>query len=312
MFNYGCTNELSSWPEEISEISYFCSGDSSLQPALFYRPDTDQPKPLLVALHTWSHDYRQELDVPYATWCLENEWNFIHPNFRGVNNKPEATGSPLAIQDIKDAVDWVIKNYQVDSTRIYLVGLSGGGMTGLLAASYYPEIWAGVSVWVPITDLRLWFSEGIERDNNFPADLGSSCGGKPGDSEEVDQQYKIRSPLTHLSKAKNVSIDLNTGITDGHNGSVPVHHSIRAFNLLAEEKDRMSKSEEIFIVNHASIPVSLQEQISDPLYGDKIPLFRRKSNNIRLTIFKGGHEIIFDAALQWLSQQKKAEEREVR
>jgi pimeloyl-ACP methyl ester carboxylesterase len=305
MIKPGYSVDLSGWPEEIKEISYFCSGDSSFQPALYFCPDSDNPRPLLVALHTWSGDYTQETSVPFADWCIKNDWIFIHPDFRGVSNKPEATGSPLAIQDIKDAVSWVNKKSSVDLTRIYLVGASGGGFAGLLAASYYPEIWTAISVWVPLVDLESWYYEGLERNNNYPAMVDSSCGGKPGESEEIDWQYKIRSPKTHLFKAIDVPIDLNAGIFDGHEGSVPVHHSIWAFNILADSTDQISKDQESFIVNNSRIPVILQETISDPSYGKRIPLFRRKSRNVRLTIFKGGHEIIAEAALKWLSLQEK-------
>ena len=45
----------------------------------------------------------------------------------------------------------------------------------------------------------------------------------------------------------------------------------------------------------------LQGEWLDPLYGDKRVLFRRASGNARVTIFDGGHEIIYEAALSWLA-----------
>jgi alpha/beta superfamily hydrolase len=299
------SGNLSGWPAEIEEIRYFCSGDSSYQPALYYCPDSDEPKSLLVALHTWSGDYTQETSIPYSEWCINNNWIFIHPDFRGISNKQEATGSSLAIEDVRDAVKWIRDSCNVDSARIYMVGSSWGASTALLVASHFPKIWAAVSVWVPIVDLKLWYFEGLERKNKYPAMIDSSCGGKPGESEEIDRQYKIRSPQTHLFKAKNVSIDLNAGIYDGLEGSVPVHHSIRAFNILADSEDRIIKEYESFIVDNFSIPEVLQENIIDTSYGKRIPLLRRESGNIRLTIFKGSHEIILDAAMKWLSSQQK-------
>ena len=83
------------WPAKVKEITYFSAADSTHQPALFYAPGTNQDAPLLVALHTWSGDYRQKDSIPYANWCIKYGWVIIHPNFRGPNKRPEATGSEL-------------------------------------------------------------------------------------------------------------------------------------------------------------------------------------------------------------------------
>ena len=49
-------------------------------------------------------------------------------------------------------------------------------------------------------------------------------------------EYRIRSPLGRLSSAAvaGVPIDLNAGIRDGHVGSVPIGHTLRAFDALAQ------------------------------------------------------------------------------
>ena len=52
-------------------------------------------------------------------------------------------------------------------------------------------------------------------------------------------------------------------------------------------------------------PAELLGDYFDPYYADKNVLFRRSSNNARVTIFNGGHEIIPNAALHWLEKQKK-------
>jgi len=68
---------------------------------------------------------------PYAQWCLEHGWSFIHPNFRGPNNNATATGSDYVINDILDSVRFVFQRCSVDKSRVYLVGCSGGGYTAL-------------------------------------------------------------------------------------------------------------------------------------------------------------------------------------
>lgn len=293
------------WPEHVREITYHSSADSTLQPALFYSPQTKQSAPLLVALHTWSSNYVQTMSIRYAEWCIEKGWVFIHPDFRGPNRKPDATGSDLVVGDIISAVNYARENTKVDSTRIYLVGASGGGYTSLLMAGRTPRIWTAVSAWVPITDLEQWYRQCLKSGRRYHMDIVASCGGVPGASSEVDDQYKKRSPLTCLKKAADLPLDINAGITDGHTGSVPISHTLRAFNLLAAEKDRISEKDIEYFVTHARVPLHLQEAISDATYGEKKPLFRRTSGKTRVTIFDGGHEIVYEAALNWLEQQKK-------
>ncbi len=292
------------WPPEAEQVQYLSSGDSTLQPALFYAPDVNRPCPVLVALHTWSSDYLQTSSVPYLLWCIENDWAFIHPNFRGVNNKPEATGSELVVADIISAADYAISRANADLGKIYLVGVSGGGHAALLMAGRAPDIWAGVSAWVPITDLAAWYFESKDRGASYANHIIMSTGGIPGASAEVDSQYEARSPITHLANAT-APLDINAGINDGHTGSVPISHSLNAFNLLASPADQISQDDIKFFVEKAQVPPHLEEPISDETYGTNVPLFRRTSNNARITIFNGGHEIVHKAALTWLSQQEK-------
>ena len=176
-------------------------------------------------------------------------------------------------------------------------------MAALLAASYYPELWTAVSAWSSIADLAAWYKEGVERSTNYPEMIRLSCNGSPGESVAIDQEYSIRSPLTHLKKAKGVNLDINAGIHDGHEGSVPVSHSLLAFNEVANSSDIFSDEQINYFVLKESVPPELITEINDESYGEKKPLYRRQSGNTRVTIFDGGHEIIFEAALQWLSDQ---------
>ena len=101
--------------QTIREITYLSRADKTLQPAMFYAPVTEQRVPLIVALHTWSGDYRQRGHQRIAEWCLTNGWAFLHPNFRGPNDKPEATGSQLVVDDI---VSGVVVNLNGDSVTL--------------------------------------------------------------------------------------------------------------------------------------------------------------------------------------------------
>ncbi|MEL6178103.1 MAG: prolyl oligopeptidase family serine peptidase, partial [Myxococcota bacterium] len=123
------------WPRDVKAITH------QGQRAMVYLPPKvhpDKPVPLLVGLHSWSTDYRQGRGVELARWCIEHGWAFIHPNFQGGNRHPNATGSPRAIADVIDAVDYIKTQTHVDEDRIYAMGWSGGGMMGLLLAAHHP------------------------------------------------------------------------------------------------------------------------------------------------------------------------------
>lgn len=270
---------------------------------MFYNPG-GRKMPLLAALHTWSAGYDQP-NYEYAEWCAARGWVFIHPDFRGFNNKPEATGSDLAVADIVSAVEYARNHADVDPDRIYLMGCSGGGYASLLMAGRHPEIWAGVSAWVPIFDLAVWHRDSSIRKNGYAEHLELSCGGPPGRSGAVDAEYRRRSAAAYLGNAKRVPLDINAGIHDGHTGSVPISHTLNAYNLLAEAADRVSVSDIEYMTEREEVPPSLREPgLSDPLYGRMQPLFRRTSGNVRVTIFEGGHSVVVPAGLAWLERQR--------
>ena len=296
---------LKALKEKVKEIKYRSSADDTEQPALWYAPETKKPAPLLVALHTWSGGYTQGWGGAYAKWCIKKNWILIYPNFRGPNKRPEATGSELVVKDIVSAVEYAKQHANVDEKRIYLVGASGGGYTSLLMAGRAPEIWAGVSAWVPISDLKAWHAECKKANRGYYRNVEASCGGPPGASPDVDREYKSRSPVTWLHKAKDVPLDINAGIHDGHTGSVPISHSLIAFNVVAAKPDRISDEDIKHFVEKEAVPPALQAPIADRTYGRSKPLFRRTSGKARVTIFEGGHTILAKAALPWLENQRK-------
>ncbi|MBT5061268.1 MAG: prolyl oligopeptidase family serine peptidase [Verrucomicrobia bacterium] len=280
--------------------------DGTLQKAIWCpAPETTHHQPLLVALHSWSGNYLQASGEMYLKQAKERNWHFIHPDFRGINQRPEATCSDLVVSDILDAVEFARTVANVDTRRIYLVGASGGGMASLMLAAKAPQIWAGVSSWVPISDLLRWHAETLTRELKYTAMIEASCGGKPHQHAAIDFQYWNRSPIHFLTNAKKVRLDINAGIMDGHTGSVPVGHSLRAFNAVAAHNNQFSEDQIQFIETNAKIPLLLSNETSrDPSYGKKRPLLRRQSGKARLTLFRGTHEIIVEAALEWLSHQE--------
>jgi pimeloyl-ACP methyl ester carboxylesterase len=272
---------------------------------MYYRPGVGDRYPLLVALHTWSGDYGQAAGTPYAEWCIREQWAMIHPDFRGANGRPESTGSDAVLADIRDAVMFAESMGGIDVSRIYLIGASGGAYTGLLAAARMPELWAGVSLWAPITDLTLWYKECLRPYPNYSKDIEKACGGPPVRDTPAFDECMRRSPISYLRDMPPFAMDINAGIRDGHSGSVPIGHALLAFNASVPQRCGIVLQELDSAISKAAVPEVLKFIGVDPAYGNKQPLFRRQCNNVRITLFDGGHEIVFDAGLRWLSQQRK-------
>jgi len=293
------------WPEQVKAVEYKSSADASMQKAMFYAPSGKKKVPLVVTLHTWSGDYTQPNTVP-AKWAVSKDWAFIHPDFRGANWTPQAMGSELVVQDIIDAVEYAKGQADIDSDRIYLLGGSGGGYASLLMAGRAPQIWAAVSSWCPISDLRKWHGECKKIKMGYYQHIEKSVGDPEKDAKAAGECAK-RSAITYLSKANGIAVDIATGIHDGHSGnSVPVSHALEAFNALANPEDRISDADIRCFVEKESVPPHLAMKKKEFVpTTENIIHFSRTSGNVRITIFEGGHNILYNPGLNWLEQQGK-------
>jgi len=295
--------------DRIRTIDYHCSFDNSLQKAKCFIAGGNELRPLLVALHTWSYTYEQDC-TGYARYCLDNNWNFIFPHFRGPNWTPPACGSDAVVADIADAVAYMKHAAIVDNDRVYLIGGSGGGHCSLLMASRRPDLWTAVSAWCAISDVAAWHDQCVERERGYAEHIEKACGGDPSKDASAREEALKRSPLTYMGSASRVLLDISTGIHDGHdfagrNGSVPVSQSFNAFNALANPADRISPEDVDFITKEQKIPEKFGPPEADPAFAKNPVLFRRQSNLARITIFEGGHDCLPDAGLEWLARQHR-------
>lgn len=288
------------WPVEVQEIEYLSKADNTLQSMYFYSPEGDKQVPLMVYLHPWSADYHRDDGSVYVRWCVENGWAIIIPDFRGPNVRPEACCSELVVADINSAVDYTLENAPVDPERIYLGGVSGGGHATLVMAGREPHRWAGVSAWVPVYDLAEWYEYCSKRTVGYTAQIENVCGGKPGDSCNVDNNYKVRSASYWIENAKVLPVELVGGIFDE---TIPPDHTLEAFNMLANPEDCFSREEIDYIVVNRKIPDHLQSQVKQKsVFGNSKILFERRSANVNLIMFDGGHEVISEALMDCLKQ----------
>ena len=284
--------------------------DKHQQAVTLWVPDkaATEVVPIFVYLHSWSWDYKQDNSIWQAE-AVRRGWIFLHPNFRGRNDHPEACGSALARQDILDALQFAQQKYRVDPKRIYLAGTSGGGHMSMLMAGYHPDRFSAVSAWVGISDLAAWhrFHAPEGKSKNYALLMEACLGGSPGASQQVDAEYRSRSPLFFLHRAQDLPIDIAAGVEDGHLGSVPVRHSLLAFNVLARQHQVPEVSEvemqQLWDWKRLKKPQP-GDTSADSTYGRDL-LLRRQAGPSRVTIFQGDHEGLPGAACAWLAAQRR-------
>lgn len=297
----------------LTEVRIDSSLDGKQQPSLYWAPESanEQPTPLLVFLHSWSGNYKQKNDA-WQQEAVKRGWIYLHPDFRGRNDTPQACGSKLARQDILDAIDFARKKFQVDSQRVYLAGTSGGGHMSMLMAGHHPDRFSAVSAWVGISDIAKWYrfhvKDGVPQ--TYARMILKSLGGPPDENSDRDTDYRDRSPVFHLARVGNLPIEVSAGIRDGYTGSVPISHTLLAWNeIVRANRGEPIAADEIQRLTRLGgqperLKAALDQLQVDPSVGRKVVL-RQMINKSRVTIFDGGHEGIASAACEWLSQQQR-------
>ncbi|MBN1329338.1 MAG: prolyl oligopeptidase family serine peptidase [Candidatus Heimdallarchaeota archaeon] len=117
--------------------------DNSLQPYSVIIPDNYEPThnyPLIVFLHGSGVDDRNSLKlIDY----LDGEYIKLAPNTRGTSHY---FGKQETLVDIKEAINDVKNNYNIDSEAILLAGFSMGGYGAFRVYMEYPELFKGLVV----------------------------------------------------------------------------------------------------------------------------------------------------------------------
>lgn len=293
--------ESPKWSDEYKIVEIKSPIDETLQSAYFYKTKSPDPQPLVVSLHTWSNDYTQYDSI--NEFSLEKDYNYIHPNFRGVNNTKDACCSELVISDIDASIDFALENANVDTTRIYVIGMSGGGYATLAMFMKSKHKIKKFSSWVPLVDLIQWYDETKILKLKYALEILACTQSKDGVlNEEIAKQ---KSPIfwkTPVDKLNYSTLEISTGIYDGMigNGVIPITHSINFYNKLltdlsvTDSTKYVSDTEKLTLLEFRK-PLGDFGQIS----GREVILLK-ETNNIKLTLFEGGHEILTKYAFEEL------------
>jgi len=288
-------------PDFLKKDSITSSLDGNIQVFYYSKSRTSELRPVVIALHSWSSTADSQKGF-LADLSDAKNWNYILPNFRGVNNHPKACCSEFVIADLDEAIDWALANMNVDRKYIYVVGHSGGGYATLAMYMKSRHRIRTFSAWASISDLAAWYDESTERKNKY-ADEIIKCTGA-GDTFDA-AKAKERSPLywkTPVKKHKKSQLQIYAGIHDGYTGSVPISHSIHFYNkLLVDTKERnksnyVSADDATVLLKTQSFPAQSPPKMID----NRAILYQKSAKNITLTIFEGKHEILQNVVLDRL------------
>lgn len=136
--------------DELQQIRPFGTNPGNLKLMLYEPPNITEKAPLVVVLHGCTQ---------MAKSCAEQTgWNklaklhqfyVLYPEQIILNNlencfnwykEKDQTRDQGEPGSIKQMIDYLKKNKQIDSTRIYIIGLSAGGAMSSIMMSVYPEL----------------------------------------------------------------------------------------------------------------------------------------------------------------------------
>jgi len=276
------------WRKSLKKIAIASSSDKKIQRAFYFKAIGEDKRPLLVSLHTWSGDYRQK--DPLAEFAVKNNWNYLHPDFRGPNCTKDACLSEKAVKDIDDAIQYAITGGNVDKSNIFIVGVSGGAYATIgyfLKGKYTAKAYMA---WAPITDLVSWYWQSKNRKSKYAQDI-LKCTSSSNGALDV-KEAKKRSPIYwKVTRRDNSILEIYAGINDGYTGSVPISHSILFFNRLVNvyglKEMRVPESDIVKLLTKSIENIPKLGKI-----GNRKVLYVKNTPAISLVIFDGTHEML--------------------
>jgi pimeloyl-ACP methyl ester carboxylesterase len=155
-------------PVVVSQIVSFISHyDSSTQQAAIQIPDGytgSSPVPLVLYAHARYGDMEEGLGMLGAA-ANTKHWLLASPQLHG--HSPFPPGQPgwfayasLESQyDIVGTIQYMVNHYNVDASRIYLVGYSMGGQIATVTGAKYPDVFAALFDNKGPTSFEDWYNE---------------------------------------------------------------------------------------------------------------------------------------------------------
>ena len=203
----------------------------SYQIPAFY--DESIPTPILVAFHQWGGNENSTYYTTFDEEANDRGWIFLSP-YGGSSNNYNHQG---AQEMVKNEIIWMQQNYNIDSNRIYMVGGSMGGASGMIYANNHlnpnePMV-AATASGSGILDCE---RRAIEMDGN-----NSMIEWFGGNWDEVPFEYHRNSAIYFLDLNQSMHINLqytplyfDFGITEPHRT-----HAEEMYEIMLEYNNNM-------------------------------------------------------------------------
>lgn len=123
-------------------------------PGFYYRPDTDEPVPVVMDIHGGPESQRRPQFIAVVQFLVQHGYAVFAPNVRGstgygrtYTHLDDVRRRMDSVADLKAAYEWLVADGGADPDRIALFGGSYGGFMVLAGLTTYPDLWAaGVDI----------------------------------------------------------------------------------------------------------------------------------------------------------------------
>ncbi len=180
----------------------FPSFDSESIPYLAYRPETDEPAPVLLEIHGGPEAQRRPMWIPFVQYLVGHGFAVVQPNVRGstgygkrFEHLDDGRRRLDTVRDIAALHDLLSADTRFAADQTVLYGGSYGGYMVLACLAFEPERWAGGVAVVPISSLVTFLRNTSEYRRAFrEREYGSL---------EEDLEFLVEaSPITHVDRIR--------------------------------------------------------------------------------------------------------------
>lgn len=194
------------------EISFTNEYDNTRQFAMAYIPEActgTEAYPLLVVAHFMGGNQHTAKNSGYYPECDERGWLCVCPELHGTRSPGQISSAAIEAQyDVIGAIEYMKAKYNVDTTRVYIVGRSMGGMLTQVMLAKYPDLFAAGVSGQGISDLPHWYETTIP---SLKENIIKECGPL---NDETRFDYERRSSVSFAPNLAYVSFILWHGTND--------------------------------------------------------------------------------------------------
>jgi dipeptidyl aminopeptidase/acylaminoacyl peptidase len=218
--------------QQVRTIHFLSTYDQSSQYALLEVPsryDPTEQLPALIFIHGMYTDAQSAISY-IGRQCDHRGWLLLAPAQHGTRSSgATALGSLEAQHDIIDAIAALEGVYRVDRSRVYLVGISMGGLTAALTLENFPRRFAAGALLMGLFDLDEWYQEVLQPGSPYgkriAPDIVKECGGIP---QQVPQEYARRSALGNAARLARIPLFIAHGRQDQTVPPIQAEHLVQA------------------------------------------------------------------------------------